>query len=146
MNEDVKNHILYKGIFWIKDIKNLYKSTINYKIPCDKFGNIYYEGKYVNAMGKSESNFNHKKLWSMLPTTITNNMTYDYYPRGRVEIKKSKATIFISCYLSDYQDELVEYMYNEYNITEKNGINRILICIDGSEHYCPKFLVEWDGI
>ena len=138
MNDNIKNYILYKGIFWIKDIENLYESTINYKIPCDKFGNIFYDGKYANAIGKSGSNFNHKKLWNMLPKSITNNMTYDYYPRGRVEIKKGKATIFITQYLVDCQDEIGKYIYNKYNITKENGINKILICIDGSEHYLPK--------
>lgn len=142
MNEGIKKYILYKGIFWIKDIENLYESTISYKILCDKFGNVFYSGEYVNAIGKSGNNFNHKKLWDMLPASITNNITYDYYPRGRVEIKKCKATIFISQYLADCKDEIVKYVCDRYNITKENGINKVLIHIDGSEHYYPKFIVK----
>lgn len=130
--------MLYKGLFWIKDIKNIIESSIYFLIPCDKEGKGDVSGYDYSVVSKSGDSLNHKKLWKTLPSDITNNKPFDYYPRGRVEIKNGKVKIFISQYLIEYKEKIIELCKNKFNLTVGNGISKIDIVADGSEHYKPK--------
>ena len=121
---------LSRGIFWIKDIENLEAVVI--KARCDASG-IFIEQPERELLSKSEKDFNHKKAWITLPKKITNNKPFDYYPRGRVEIKNGKAIIFANGNIAD--ENLKCWAINEYGLTEENGINSITLIVDMSDHY-----------
>ena len=72
--------MIYKGIFWLIE-GELYTK----KLECDKLGNVIGDGSGLNS--KSGDNFNHRLTWEGLPKNVTHGKEYNYYPRGRVEIK-----------------------------------------------------------
>jgi hypothetical protein len=132
------NNSLYKGVFWIKDTENIESTTLCYMLECDSNGFIDVSDVNIDTLGKLRNNFNHKKLWDTLPADVTENKQFDYYPRGRVEINKGKATIFITQYLVEYKDKVVEFIENKFGLIELNGINEVKIFVDGSDHYKAK--------
>ena len=62
-----------------------------------------------------------------------NNVCYDYYPRGRVEISRGIVTVYHSPHIP--QDELKQWLIDKFNLTTHNGIKKIKMIADGSEHY-----------
>ena len=130
--------MLYKGVFWIKDVNDIKNSILCANLACDSDGNLLNDDIDLSALGKSQNNYNHKFLWERFSNKITDNKSFDYYPRGRVEIKNKKAIIYISQYLVDYKDELLSIIIDKFGLTKANSIDQIKINIDGSEHYKPK--------
>ena len=130
---------LYKGIFWIKNLDNIFINDTYYRLPCDEKGNIKDKCDYSDDIfGKSGSNFNHEKLWVTLSSKVTDNKEFDYYPRGRIEIKNGKATIFITQDLVNYQKNVILFIKDKFNLTNENGIIKIDVKFDGSSHYKSK--------
>ena len=81
---------IYKGIFWYNPTK---KKLIVKKVKCNSDGVAL---EHVEYSSKSGNNFNHKAEWSKLPKSVTNGQPYNYYPRGRVEIKNHKAKVYLN--------------------------------------------------
>lgn len=123
---------LYKGIFWIKDIDNISDSDLYFQISCNSDGTI---NDYINLdySSKDGNNFNHKNTWNKLSKRETDNKSFDYYPRGRVEINNSKAIIY--CNPNIANDELKNWCIDKFNLNKYNGINKVTINADYSNHY-----------
>lgn len=123
---------LYKGIFWINDIDDWDAGQLIFRIPVTAMGEVI-EPEKLDLNSRNVDNYNHRLLWETLPTKITHNKPYNYYPRGRVEIKRGKAVIYanpnICC------DELVDLLVKRFGLNEENGIAEISLKPDGSEHY-----------
>lgn len=132
LNEDIQ---LYRGIFWITDIDDVYSSKLYFTIPCDSNGIIndttFSISPQMSSVGSD--NYNHKKVWNQLPSKITKNKSFDYYPRGRVEISNGVAKVFHSPHIP--QKELKEFVTDKFNLTQHNGIRKIKMIADGSDHY-----------
>ena len=126
---------LYRGIFWIIDIDNIMKSKTYFLIPCDSDGNINDPEFHISSSMSSvgTDNYNHKKVWSCLPRSMTHNKPFDYYPRGRVEIANGIAKVYHSAHIP--QDELKQFVIDKFNLTSFNGIKKIKMIADGSDHY-----------
>lgn len=133
-----KKDILYKGLFWVKDANNIEKDSICFLIPCDNEGKGDVLGYDSSVVSKSGDSLNHKRLWESLSSNITNNKPFDYYPRGRVEIKKGKAKVFVPSDLVEYKDEIINLCKEKFNLFLESGIKSIDMYIDGSKHYRPK--------
>ena len=129
LTEDLQ---LYKGVFWIVDLENIYNNR-NYcfTIPCDTYGNNLNPSLELNA--KSGTTYNHEKLWKLLPSKVTHNKPFNYYPRGRVEVANNKATIYLNPNINT--EEVQKFIKNEFNLSEHNGIKKIIFHSDGSSHY-----------
>ena len=92
---------LYKGIFWCywsegTDSEKDAPHIIATRVLCDADGNALEE---VELSSKRGSNFNHKAEWERKAKDIRFNfgkLPYNYFPRGRVEINKSRIKIFAS--------------------------------------------------
>ena len=121
---------LYKGIFWIPNIENPDKNYC-FKIDCDNDGNAQHSEYELNA--KSGDTYNHKALWAKLPKSMTNNLPYNYYPRGRVEIANGTAKIFLNGYI--YDSYVIDFLIDEFNLTKHNGISKVKTIVDNSQHY-----------
>lgn len=132
LNEDTN---LYRGIFWIKDIDNIEQSDLYFQIPCDSNGNINDPEFSMSDLqsSKGKDNYNHKRVWNSLDRKYTDNKPFDYYPRGRVEISNGKATIYASPHIP--QEKLKNWVIDKFNLTSYNGIRKIRMVADGSEHY-----------
>lgn len=114
---------LYSGIFWIKDINNP-TTELFFTIPTDEYGN---SSQIFNS--KNGFTYNHERTWKELHQ----NKPFDYYPRGRVDIQNGVARIFINPNLNT--PEIINLIKKEFNLTEMNGIKRVKVLVDNSEHY-----------
>ena len=121
---------LCRGIFWVKDVNDIENSFLYFTVECNPNGEVY-DNTGLNS--KSGLSFNHKVTWSLLQPFLTDNKPFDYYPRGRVEIAHGKATIYCSKHIA-YQ-ELIDVCIDKFNLTAHNGINKIRLIVDGSDHY-----------
>ena len=115
-----------KGIFWvITDAENIELITVT--ALCDEAGNLL---ENAARSSKSGLNFNHEAEWQRLERTITNGKPFNYYPRGRVEMRNGKAMIFLN---PDINTEPVINLVKE--TFQLSGLERIDIKSDGSNHY-----------
>lgn len=132
----LESHELSKGIFWVKDASNIEDTGIFLDIPCTSDGTPFDDSK-LNA--KTGTTYNHERTWSMLGNNVTGGKPYNYYPRGRVEIANGKATIFANPNIATQQ--LIDWCTDKFNLTSVNGIKKIRLIVDGSEHY--KCYLDW---
>ena len=124
---------LYKGIFWITDIDDPIMGNLYFTIPVEPDGTIDPSVDRMSLNSKNNDNYNHKKVWENLGSKATNNKSFDYYPRGRVEISNRKAVIYASPYICT--EEVVDWIKDPFHLTDQNGINNIRVVPDNSYHY-----------
>lgn len=82
---------------------------------------------------KSGENFNHEAEWSCLDKHITENHPYNYYPRGRVEIKNKKVTIYINPDIN--KERILCKVVDAFELMVTDELKCIKIKSDGSNHY-----------
>lgn len=117
-----------KGIFWVvNDEKET--NLISVTVECDIDGNSLDDT--VKFSSKSGENFNHNKEWAKLPKLITESMSYNYYPRGRVEIKKGKVRIYINP--DAYNETVLALIIKDFDLEKCS--DKIRVVIDNSAHY-----------
>jgi len=95
-------------------------------------------GEFINLppeelLSKEGMGFNHKSVWATLSKNETENKPYNYFPRGRVEIRNSKAIIYANANIAD--EKLKHWAIKEFGLTKENGIESILLKTDMSDHY-----------
>ena len=118
---------MFKGIFWLKP-----DELISVKVLCDENGNELASCTFSSKSGK---NFNHKIEWGRLPRSVTCGLKYDHYPRGRVEIGKGKAVLWLNPRLAEA--ESIDRIKKEFDL--RDGSIDIYIKPDHSRHYeCGK--------
>ena len=133
---------IYKGIFWYSPTK---KKLIVKKAKCNSDGVAL---EHVEYSSKSMSNFNHKAEWSKLPKSVTNGQPYNYYPRGRVEIKNNKAKVYLNpvliCTIPAQKKAFcpISLIEKEFGLGLKTI--RADIIPDNSKHY--SYLIEYPQI
>lgn len=125
----------FKGIFWIKPDGEL----LVLKVKCDSFGNLLQDIP-PDMLSKSGRNFNHKNAWNALPKSITDNKEYNYFPRGRAEIRNGKAIIFTNYITEDLKLKIIDAFY----LSDGNGIEQVIFKIDNSAHY--KYTAKRHGL
>ncbi len=47
-------------------------------------------GAEVDTVGN-----NHRRFWKTLPHSLTGGMPYNYFPRGRIELRHGKALVYL---------------------------------------------------
>ena len=128
--EQEKREALGKGLFWL--VKN---DSEKFELFCIKIL-CYRDGETLEKVetGVCESEkLNHERAWAKLDKAVTQGKPYNFYPRGRVEIKKGKATIFFNPVCN--QQEIIEKICRSFGLTRENGIVDIRIKNDNSWHY-----------
>ena len=123
-----------KGIFWIIDGKPM---TVS--VECDAVGETV--GPPPDYSSKSGENFNHRIEWEKLSRNVTGGVAYNCYPRGRVEIKNGKATVWLNPVLNT--PEVIEKIEKEFDLHD--GEIKIEIKNDNSKHYEYKNRKEEDS-
>ena len=119
---------MYKGIFWLKN-----EEIVTVKVRCDGEGNALEDCIYSS---KSGENFNHKAEWAKLPRAVTEGRNYNYYPRGRVEVKNQKAVVWLSPAL--LTEETVNAVRQAFALNEEE--TPVAVKADNSNHYRPEML------
>lgn len=92
--------------------------------PCDENGAFFDVDGLSSADG---TGYNHNATWSTLPKSLTHGNPFDYYPRGRVEIRNGKATVWLNENLLPLSDEIVR-LFGLESVT-------VTVRVDGSRHY-----------
>lgn len=119
-----------KGIFWVTDRNSDKPKLITVSAECSASGNSDFSVRYSS---KSGDNFNHKIEWQRQDRTVTNGLPYNYYPRGRVEIKNAKAVIYINPDVN--KKNVIEEIISSFDLKKPNDLRSITIKNDGSKHY-----------
>ncbi len=118
-----------KGIFWCANFDTECPKLITVSVACDKNGN---SKDPVQFSSKSGDNFNHKLEWEKFDRTVTAGQPFNYYPRGRVEIKNGKAIVFLNPILN--KDCIVSKVMDEFGLRTEE-LTGVRIKSDGSNHY-----------
>ena len=126
------NTPLQKGIFWIKNIDDIAASSLCFSVACTADGTITGE-PCCAFLSKSGTDYNHKKVWEALPPHVTDHAPFDYYPRGRVEIKSGVATVWCSPWL--FGESLQNWCVEQFGLTAPNGIRKVILRADYAAHY-----------
>ena len=120
---------MYKGIFWIVDEENLHNNDrYLIKIETDRKGTILNYDLPLNS--RNGDNYAHKVTWGELLYELTRNKPFDYFPRGRVEIRNNKCTIFLNPSIS--RADIVDYLKEQFELGDFDSIR---IVEDHSNHY-----------
>ena len=110
---DGKTIMPAEGVFWLVDDELL-------AFPFDK-------NRFPEAIAKSGSTYNHKKLWQLVKPKWYDK-PFDYYPRGRVVFSNKGETII---YMNPNIDEkYIPAIKIAFNISEEPVIR-----YDYSKHY-----------
>lgn len=119
-----------KGIFWVTDHNSEKPQLITVSVECSASG---YSDSPVSYSSKSGDNFNHKIEWQRLDRIVTNGLPYNYYPRGRVEIKNGKAIIYMNPDIN--KENVIEEIIASFDLKKPNELQSVTIKSDGSKHY-----------
>ena len=116
--------MLYKGVFWVRSLKE--GDMIALRFLSDENG-------VLTDSGITSKDINHQRLWERLDSVITGGYPFNYYPRGRVELRRGKALIFCSPHICT--EKLKSLITERFGLMAENGIKEVLLKADGSAHY-----------
>ena len=116
--------MLYKGVFWVRSLSG--NDIIALRFLSDENG-VLTDGSLTSK------DINHQRLWERLDSVVTGGVPYNFYPRGRVELRRGKALIFCSPHLCT--EQLKKLITERFGLRAENGIKEVLLKADGSAHY-----------
>ncbi len=116
---------MFKGIFWFVPQSDV---LIVKKVACTSNGEAL---ETTNYSSKSGDNFNHRLEWSNFSRKVTNGLPYNYYPRGRVEVKNGSVNVYMNPTLKTPM--LEERIKAEFMLVDESVSVRFIA--DGSMHY-----------
>ena len=119
-----------KGIFWCDSFGRDSPHLIVVSVKCDADGK---SDSPIDFSSKSGQNFNHKAEWQKLSRSVTRGQPFNYYPRGRVEIKNRKATIYLNPDLNN--TVVLNKIIENFELKNQQGLKSIAVKSDGSSHY-----------
>lgn len=119
-----------KGIFWCDSFVRDSPHLIVVSVKCDADGK---SDRPIDFSSKSGQNFNHKAEWQKLSRSVTRGQPFNYYPRGRVEIKNRKATIYLNPDLNN--TVVLNKIIEDFELKNQQGLKSIAVKSDGSSHY-----------
>ena len=119
---------MFKGLFWVSEDDTL----ITYKILCNADGSpLTPDLPYNSRKGNS---FTHKNTWEEVakeqPREIRSK-AWNHFPRGRLEIKDSKVTVYHNPTLTS--PEFEQKIKNNFELNEEALTIRFIP--DHSKHY-----------
>ena len=116
--------MLCRGVFWIRDLNE--GDIIALRFPSDENG-------VLTDTAMTSKDINHKRLWDQLDSVVTGGYPFDYFPRGRVELRRGRALIFCSPHICT--EQLKTLITERFGLTSDNGIKEVILKADGSAHY-----------
>ena len=119
-----------KGIFWCVAAESAHPKLITVSVSCDPNGN---PDTPVMFSSKAGTSFNHKAEWEKLDKSIQGGVPYNYYPRGRVETRKGKATVYLNPDIN--REDIIQIVFEVFELKQADDIREISVKGDGSQHY-----------
>ncbi|MEG2541050.1 MAG: hypothetical protein RSB59_04680, partial [Clostridia bacterium] len=129
------NEKLSRGIFWViaeTEDELIADNILFMPIYCDMDGTPTDDRFISNA--KSGNNYNHEASWKELDRTTTKGKQYNYYPRGRVEVRNGKGQIYLNGNINDV--EIVREIKCLFGL---NTLSQVRVIEDNSQHYLCHF-------
>ncbi len=126
---------MYKGIFWCNVIyfdDDMYSHKLMVQmVKCDLTGLALEEAEFSSKSGDS---FNHRVEWEKKAATerFCRQKPYNYYPRGRVEVKNGEVRIFANPVIIEDEDAKALIVKSFELTSVQTGIRWIA---DNSKHY-----------
>ena len=127
-------YIVYRPIVVYCDEKG---NALEELLVSDKYGTHVINPEVPQYSSKHGDNFNHKREWAR----YGDKLPYNYYPRGRIEVKNGRIKIFASSVIvgsEEYKEAVCRAFY--YNPDRKD----IIWIADDSERY-SYVSEEWQG-
>lgn len=127
---------LKKGVFWCVGHNTDSPKLITVCTDCDPDGISDPSTLYSS---KSGDNFNHRLEWEKLGKRVTGGLPFDWYPRGRVEIKSGKCTVYLNPDINN--EKTVGLILEAFDLKTAEEVRPVCFKSDGSKHYgylCPK--------
>ncbi len=119
-----------KGIFWYVSGGEDGPGLVTVSVKCSPDGTALEPCGYSS---KSGDGFNHRAEWTKMGRDVTGGHPFDHYPRGRVEIRNGKATVYLSPYFME--NGLFGLIYKEFGLDEPGALKSVALKADGSRHY-----------
>ena len=124
-----------KGIFWficfVEEDGTLFFSgeMISLPVPCDLEGNPAADISFNSKKGDSNT---RKNSWKDLVAKRKDlrRFPWNYFPRGRVEISRGRAFVFMNPLIQNCEDYILR-IRQEFHICELD----VMIKMDNSAHY-----------
>jgi hypothetical protein len=120
-----------KGLFWLISDEHGGQKLRAFSLNCDENG-VPTEPRPAYNSRKGDS-FTHKNSWAMASADAPREIrskAWNHFPRGRVEIKRGKATIYHNPSISDWAG-FEAAIWAEFDLRDV-----IVVFIpDGSKHY-----------
>ena len=135
VNYDIKEilvgQVFFKGVFWIVDKTNLCNNgKYMFKLPVDCRGNNVDIKPSYPPNSKSGYGYNHRLVWrDYVSQKDKQGKSYNYYPRGRVEIADKKAKVYINSTIAT--SKIINYIIEIFAIDDLD----VKVIVDGSAHY-----------
>ena len=93
-------------------------------------GNLLDIDLFYPLNSKSGRDYNHRLTWlTYVKKELQKGKEYNYFPRGRVEIRNSTATIFLNPDIAT--KGIIEYLSAQFALADLS----IKVVCDGSKHY-----------
>ena len=112
---------LGKGIFWWTGTELLYK-----KAHCQSDGSLCFSESFFQR----SPILSHREEWNAMGIP---SLPFNYYPRGRVEISRQQAKIYLHPAINC--PEAIEQITAVFGLTSEHGIKEIRMINDHSYHY-----------
>lgn len=129
---------LSSGIFWVltDDMDISEYKFLYFDIPCDKYG-VPSGDNSIELNSKNGLTYNHEKIWNTVIKNDSNyrnynNKSFDYYPRGRVQISNNKAIIYLNPNINT--PEIIDEIKRSFGLYPRN-ISKVRVNVDNSSHY-----------
>lgn len=133
--------VLYKGIFWLRDLQMPSNGAIVCKVRCDKNGHPINKPTIL-FNSKDGKSYNHQLTWQFMKGDRIYKRSWNYYPRGRVEVKSREVKIFIT---ADAATERVKDWVIQTFCLGSEFPSKIKFIADGSRHYRYAMDAVWDN-
>lgn len=112
----------YKGVFWIKEKSEVVAAII----PCFPSGVVPSRYNWIeSAITRKGDSYTFRGAWRMIDDSITERHSFSYYPRGLVNIKDGRATIY--CVPSIFDDTHIEAVKKAFSLNPYCGIIDIVV-------------------
>lgn len=144
--KDVEIYKISKGIFWVIcdyiELDNKISVQLkNYRLlcftmPCSPNGEVEYFNAILSNSKKGNS-FNHKTTWesglfgNVEFAKMTRQFSYNYYPRGRVEISNNNAIIYLNQNIN--KKLIIDDIRKKFGLL---SLKSLKVKVDNSYHYC----------
>ena len=119
-----------RGVFWCREHTSQEPELIAVSVSCVAFGAPQETAEFS---AKSGENFNHRAEWEKFGKAVTKGLPFDTFPRGRVEIKNGKATVFLNPDLC--REPVIERIVNAFELSTFREQGKLRLVADGSRHY-----------